>query len=315
MTGSPDRKPPRGPRALGGYELLEKLGSQADAGTITYRARQTSLGRTVRVVVLPPQSVAKPDFRRRFERQVAVASRLRHDNVLSAIDAGAASGCLYVVFEETDGRTLAAALTGGRFFSLDRVIEIGVGVANALDHIASQGLVHRNVVPASIHLPEHGPPKLAGLASTKVRVANGSETWMEHDDESAACVAPEMVRGEKGLDARADIYALGCVLYHAATGRPVFAGGSSAAILARHATESPPDPRTLRPDLADAFVRVLDRCLRKLPRERYAKAADLVKDLEAVKGGRPVERGPGTPIWKDRGLSVPSILRRKGEKN
>jgi eukaryotic-like serine/threonine-protein kinase len=316
MSGSaaPERPPegPKGPRVLGGYELIERIGQSRDAGTLTFRARQTSLGRTVRVVVLPPQSVAKPNFRTRFERRVAVASRLRHDNVVSAIDAGAAGGCLYVVFEDVHGRTLADALAGAKPLPLEQVLEIGIAIARGLDHVAAQGLVHRNVVPGSILLPEHGPPKLAGLGTAKVRVAGGAETWMDRDLDAASFAAPELVKGQRGVDVRADVYGLGCVLYHAATGCRVFAGGSAATVLARHGSEAPADPRSHVPSLPEAFVRVLDRCLRKLPRERYQKPAELAADLETVKAGRVPERGPGTPYWKDRVLPVPSILRRRG---
>lgn len=316
MSGSaaPERPPegePKGPRVLGGYELLERIGQSRDAGTLTFRARQTSLGRTVRVIVLPPQAVAKPTFRTKFERRVAVASRLRHDNVVSLIDAGSASGCLYVVFEDLRGRTLADVLAGGKPLPVEQVVEIGIAIARGLDHVAAQGLVHRNVVPRSILLPEDGPPKLAGLGTAKVRVAGGAETWMDHDADRAAFIAPELLKGQRGVDVRADVYGLGCVLYQAATGRRVFGGGSAATILARHGSDAPEDPRAHVPSLPDAFVRVLDRCLRKSPRERYAKPSELAADLENVRAGRAVERGPGTPFWKDRVLPVPSILRRR----
>lgn len=314
MSGSGSSDDAKGAKVLGGYELLERLSASVRDGTYVYRAHQKSLGRTVRMTILPPSSVKKATYRASFERMVAVMSRIRHDNIVSAIDAGSAQGCLYVVFEDTEGRTLAdmiarATKSGGRI-STDRISEIGADACRALDHLASQGLVHRNVVPSTVLIPEHGPAKLSGLGVAKVRVANASETFFEHDPETAGAAAPEMVRGTRGVDIRADLYALGCVLFHAATLRPVFDGPNVAAVLARHVTDTPPDPRTLRDDLPDAFVRVLDRCLRKSPRERHQKPADLVADLDAVRARKPVERGPGTPLWKERKVAIPSILRR-----
>lgn len=296
-------KKPKAPREFAGYQLFERLSTRG--GTVTFRARQKSLGRDVVVTVLPPAGVAKPEQRARFDRQVAVASRLRHDNVISAIDAGAAAGCLYVVFEKIDGRTLAEAFERGESFSADAVVAIGLDIARALDHVAANHLVHRNVVPASILLVDHGPAKLAGFSAAKVRVSQGHETWLETDSQSARYAAPEMVDGKKSVDIRADLYSLGCALFHAATGRPPFAQGSAPEIHAHHVASPPPDPRTLRKGLPEGLVRVLDRLLRKSPALRYAKPADLVADLEAVRAGRTPEWGPGLPFWKAAPRSIP----------
>jgi serine/threonine-protein kinase len=321
-SGSPAPPPPnRDPdlttgsaaiREFSGYQILERVSADDAAGTVTYRARQKSLGRMVRITVLPRAAASKPGYLSRFQRQVGVASRLKHDNVLSAFDAGSASGIPYVVFEELDGISLAAELERGPL-RLPRVIDIGIDIARALEHFASQGLIHRNVRPSTIHLPEHAPAKLTGLGVAKVRVSNGAETWIDRDSESAACVSPESVRGARGIDIRSDIYALGCVLYHAATGRPPFQGATPAIVLALHATETPTDPRTLHEALPQGLLRVIDRCMRKDPDERYARPADVAHDLQLAKTGRPVDRGPGKPLWPDaeKSRKLPSILRRR----
>ena len=295
-------------RVLGGYELLERT-SVAD-GVITFRARQVSLGRVVTMKVLPAASAAKPALRARFDRQVAAASRLRHDNIVSALDAGTAAGCLYVVFEELEGHSLVDAFARGTEFTTVQAIAIGLDIARALDHVATNHLIHRNVVPASILLTDHGHAKLAGFSAAKVRSTAGHETWFEHDAPTARYTAPEYVDGKKGIDIRADIYSLGCILFHLATGRPPFDKGSAPEILARHVKEAPPDPRTLRDGLPDGLVRVLDRALRKERSDRYQAPGEMVRDLELVRTGRPVERGAGTPIWKDRtALPLTSVLR------
>ena len=296
------------PRVLAGYEILERISASLD-GTMTFFARQKSLGRMVTMTVLPKEQAAKPELRDRFKRRVAVASRLKHANIISALDAGIAAGCLYVVFEWLEGQTLGEAFNRGDTFAPERVLAIGSDMARALDHIAANHLVHRNVVPASVLLPDHGPAKLAGLEVAKVQQPAGHETWLEHDTATALYSSPEHVRGTRGIDFRADQYSLGCVLYHAVTGRPPLDGKTAAAILARHVTDLPPDPRSLRSGLPDGLVRVLDRLLRKDPAERYAKPSELVRDLESAKAGRVVERGPGTPLWKD-GM-LPGRLRRR----
>lgn len=301
-------------REFGPYQILERAETDPGSGTVAYRARQKSLGRMVRVIVLPRAAAAKPGFLARFQRQVGVAARLRHDNVLSAFDTGSLNGIQYVVFEELDGKTLEEDVSGSGPLPLPRVLEIGIEMARALDHVATQGLVHRNVRPASIHLPEHSPSKLTGLSFAKVRQASGAETWIDHDTDSAHCVAPEIVRESKGIDIRADLYGLGCSLYFAATGRPPFPGGTPATILARHVNETPPDVRGLidgsktKPEVIESFARALDRTLRKSPSERYAKPADFARDLELARAGRPVDRGPGTPLWGEKGISLPISL-------
>lgn len=306
-------KKPTAPKEIAGYQLLERL--SAAGGTVTFRARQKSLGRLVTMTILPPSGVASPGYRTRFDRQVAVASRLRHDNVISAIDAGAAAGCLYVVFEHVDGHTLAEAFARGEKFTPERLLSIARDIGLALDHVAASHLVHRNVVPSSILLVDHGPAKLAGFTAAKVKVKEGHETWFDHDLGSAHYTAPESVQGKRGIDVRADLYSLGCVLYQAATGHTPFGRGTVAEVLSHHVTATPPDPRTHRKDLPEGFVRILDRLLRRLPSLRYQSPAELLKDVEAVQAGRAIERGPGTPLWKDRfpTLELPSILRSRAK--
>ncbi|MCG3135965.1 MAG: hypothetical protein HMLKMBBP_03745 [Planctomycetes bacterium] len=289
-------------REFAGYQILERASVDAAAGTVTYRARQKSLGRMVRVTVLPRASAAKPGFLARFRRKVAVASRIQHDHVLTALDAGTASGIAYVVFEDLDGATLAETVRRSGPLPAARVAEVGAGIARALDHLATLGLVHRNVRAETIHLPEHSPAKLTGLGLAKVRVTSGAETWIDHEMEGLDTMAPETVKGARP-DVRSDIYGLGCALYLAATGRPVFGGGNVASLLARHATELPGDPRFFAA-VPEPLVRILDRCLRKSPDERYAKAADLARDLDLVrlaKAGEKVtiDRGPGAPLFPD----------------
>lgn len=301
-------------REFAGYQILERVSVDAAAGTVTYRARQKSLGRMVKVTVLPRSSAAKPGFLARFRRQVAVASRVQHDHVLTALDAGTSAGIAFVVFEDLDGATLAETVRRGGPLPPQRVAEIGAGIARGLDHLASIGLVHRNVRAETIHLPEHAPAKLTGLGLAKVRVAGGSETWIDHEVEGNDCVAPEIVKGARA-DVRTDIYGLGCALYLASTGRNVFEGGTVASLLARHATELPGDPRFFAA-VPDPNVRILDRCLRKSPDERYAKASDLARDLDLVRLAKPGERvvvaqGPGALLFPDAApRAAPGLLGR-----
>jgi serine/threonine-protein kinase len=144
------------------------------------------------------------------------------------------------------------------------------------------------VAPASILLTDTDVVKLAGFDLAKDRRPGGHETWIDHDGDTALYLAPEFLGGERGIDVRADVYSLGCVLYHTLTGHAPFAAKSAAVVLESHATKVPTDPRELREGLPPALVTVLDRCLRKRKEHRYAKADDLAKDLDAVRLGQPV---------------------------
>ncbi len=253
-------------------------------GATVYRARQLTMGRLVTLTVLSPSAAERPGLRARFEREVAVAARLRHENVISAIDAGQVRGYRYVVTEHVEGRTLAEAFAAGEQFDVDRALEIATEVAQALAHVQGLGLVHRNVTPSSIVITEAGHAKLAGFSLAKVHVAGSAETWHEADIDSAPYTAPELARGEKGVDIRADLYALGCVLFQLLAGRPPFASHSAATLIEMHLAEPPPDVRKFRADVPDAVVALLDRMLRKDRRERHPRADALVKDLEALRG-------------------------------
>jgi len=312
-TAMPSRgEPPsdaKGPRVFGGYEVLDLV--ERRPGTQVYRARQLTLGRIVLLSVLPPRAAEKPLYRQRFEREVAVASRLRHDNVISIIDAGKLGAVRFYVTEWVEGRSLEQALEAGQGFGPERVVEIGLDLAKALQHLESQGLIHRAVSPRAIFLADVGPAKLGGFQEAKLHQAGGAETWTEVDSAAAHYMAPDHVR-EKGVDIRADLYSLGCVLYRLVTGRPPFVGGNAVVILDRHVNMHPRDPRQRREGLPDGLVEVLDRCLRKQREHRYPGAAPLVRDLELLRQGRPPEPFPATgTLWRARPRTRPRPPRRR----
>jgi serine/threonine protein kinase len=156
--------------------------------------------------------------------------------------------------------------------------------------------------------------KLVGftLAKEKRPGTPGAETWIDHDSETALYMAPEWLRGERGLDARADIYSLGCVLYDMLTGLPPFMARSNAVILESHAKFPPTDPRELRDDLPPHLVEILDRCLRKRRDHRYASAESLAKDLEAVRKGQPIsKRSADGALWPTPSEGLLKRMRKK----
>ena len=277
-------------RRFAGYDLIARV--SIHHGVSTFRAVQVTLGRHVLVSVLPPDAAKLYVNREHFHRRQEVASRLRHENVISTIDAGTFKGCRYFVTEDVGDRTLADELAKHKHLEIARAVSVARDVASALAYLDGAGVVHRNVAPKSIRLTDTDVVKLAGFDLAKDQRPGGHETWIEHDGETAFYLAPEFLGGEKGIDVRADVYSLGCVLYHMLTGHAPFAAKSAAVVLESHATKVPTDPRELREGLSPALVGVLDRCLRKKREHRYAKADDLAKDLDAVRTGRAPSRVP-----------------------
>jgi len=297
-------------RPFAGYELVSKV--SVHGGAMTYKALQVALGRPVLVTVLSADAGRQSAHRTHFERQVEVTSRLRHENVISAIDAGTFKGCRYFVTEYVDGRPLSDELKRHRPLDVPRAVMVARDVAKALAYLETVGLVHRNIEPESILLTDHGPTKLSGFTVAKDRAPNSSETWIDHDLGSALYLAPEFLRGDRGLDGRSDIYSLGCVLYHMLTGLVPFDAKNAAVVLESHAIRTPTDPRELRKDLPAPVVEIVDRCLRKRREHRYAKADDLVRDLDLFRAGLPLAKmSTDGALWSGGITSLLPRMRRK----
>lgn len=277
-----DAKAPEKPRRFGKYEVLRQIGRSG--GAFVYRARQVSVDRLVTLTILPRQEAEKPAYRQRFERQVAAASKLRHPNVLSAIDAGSIAGHQYIVAEYIGGRRLSDALEANEWFGLRRAVHIALCVARALEHVDSVGLLHRNLTPQHVILGDGDMVKLRGFSFARPHRKASSETWFEVDDREVCYKAPDWV-SQKVLDVRADLYSLGCILFHMLTGRPPYSGGPAAAVLERHVKSPVPDPRTLRKDVSEDLAFVVQRLLAKDREERHPDATALVADLEAIAAG------------------------------
>ncbi len=294
-----DEKEPAVQRRFGNYRVLALLGQVG--GTRIYRAHQETVDRLVTLKVLPRQESEKPAFRMRFERQLAAASKLRHPNILSALDAGSIAGHQYIAFEHVGGVRLAAMLEEGEWFSVRRATTIALGLARALEHVEAAGMLHRSVNPRCILMDRSGIPKLRGFSFARPRRERAGETHFDLDDSTAHYGAhyrsPDSIAHDQ-LDARADIYSLGCILYEMLTGRPPFAETSAVVILERHANAPVPDPRELCKDLTDSLANVLAKALQKDREKRYATPSEMVADLEAVLAGRDVSPPPKARKWR-----------------
>ena len=268
-----------------------------------YRARDTRLDRTVAIKVLPAQVADDPQFRDRFEREAKAVAALTHPHICTLHDVGETSdGHAFLVMELLQGETLQQRLTRG---PLDAalVVDLGVALADGLDAAHRAGIVHRDIKPANIFLTTHGPKildfGLAKAASLPPTVASMQSTMAKspmltepgRTVGTVAYMSPEQLRGED-LDERTDLFSLGLVLYEMATGRPAFAGTTSAVISAAILHTTPLTPRTVRPDLPAGIENVILKAIEKDRHLRYQHASDIHADLQRLKGDTDPGRAP-----------------------
>jgi Tol biopolymer transport system component/serine/threonine protein kinase len=302
-------------RRLGPYEIQSPLGA-GGMGEV-YRARDTRLGREVAIKVLPAHLAESPQRRERFEREARAVSALSHPHICALYDVGETDGLSYIVMEHLEGESLAHRLKAGPL-PVEQVVRIGTEIADALDRAHRAGIVHRDLKPGNVMLTRSGAKLLDfGLAKGKVDSEAPSETSaptgvkppdsqlptdLKPPDSSAPTdpkeplteagtvlgtfqyMAPEQLEGQEA-DGRADIWALGCLLFEMAAGRPPFAGKSQASLISSIMRDVPP-PLAVRPPLASGSLEhVVRKCLEKDREDRWQSAHDLADELRWITSG------------------------------
>jgi serine/threonine-protein kinase len=277
------------PDLLPGAEIagcrIEAVAGRGGMG-IVYRATQLSLGRPVAVKLIAPDRAGDPGFRERFERESRIAAAIDHPNVIPVYAAGEEGGHLYLVMRYVKGIDLQGLLAREQRLPPARVAAIGIQVGSALDAAHAVGLVHRDVKPANVLLGgEHAYLADFGLShviGTDSRLTSTGQ-WIGTVD----FMAPEQFDGSE-VDARADVYALGCVLYNALTGSVPYPRGTVPATMVAHLHDDPPRPTEVAEGIPAGFDRVIARALAKDLDERYPSAGDLGRAALAAAEGRPV---------------------------
>jgi serine/threonine protein kinase len=267
-----------------GYEMLEKLGRGA-MGTV-YKARQLSMNRLVAVKLLHARLAANPEFLNRFTREAHLAAKLSHNNVIQAIDVGAAGTLQYFVMEYVEGTTLKQELESGKRFDEHTAVDIILQVAQALQHASRRGLIHRDIKPANIVLTPEGIAKLADLGMAR-ETADAAQARAEKGLTMGTpfYISPEQIEGHEDIDVRADIYSLGATFYHLVTGRPPFPGKEVGKVLDDHLDAELTPPDHINTDLSSGLGEVVEFMMAKDRRQRYQKPDDLILDLECLFAG------------------------------
>ena len=286
---------------LGPYEIVSPIGA-GGMGEV-YRAHDTRLNRDVAIKILPAGFAVDPDRRARFEREAQAVASLSHPNVLAIHDTGVHDGQMFVVTELLVGETLAERLKAGALpvrKALDTAAQIARGLAAAHD----KQVIHRDLKPENLFLLRDGRVKILdfGLARHLPSVSGATETVAAAGTDpgvvmgTVGYMAPEQVRGEV-VDARADLFAFGAVLYEMLTGQRAFRRDTAAETMTAILRDDPPELSQQRADLSPALDRIVRHCLEKDPSERFQSARDVAFALETLSGSAPatVDHHPDRP--------------------
>jgi len=279
--------PAQSMQRIGRYEILDELGRGAMG--VVYRARDTQIGRIVALKIIltksgPPAEVEH--YKQRFQREAQAAGRLSHPGIVTLHDiAQDAQGQPYIVMEFIEGQPLNHLFGSPAQFDLRRLLDVGIQVAEALDYAHHAGVIHRDIKPENIMITRDGRAKITDFGIAKLAGADLTQEGMSLGTPSY--MSPEQIRGS-AVDARADIFSLGAVLYWMCTGQKPFAGDSITNITFQVVFQDPAGAKTVNPSLPADLDHILSRCLAKNPAERYLSCAELAADLEALRTARPL---------------------------
>jgi serine/threonine protein kinase len=276
---------------LNQYKILDRIGRGRMAGV--FKAVHPS-GQVVAIKVLPPSKARDPQVMGRFLREAQLGQRLHHPNIVRTFQMGQAHGVHYLVMEYLEGETLQAVLRRRRNLPASAAGRLVYQALLGLQHMHEQGLVHRDLEPGNLMLlpvpgkkrtVKHAHVKILdiGLARALVDEAplDGVRVVSSEGDllGTAPYMAPEQARDLHSADIRADIYSLGCILYHALTGQPPFPDANVLNQIVRHATEAPRPLREFGVEVPAGLQEVLDKMLAKDPAQRYATPKQAAESL------------------------------------
>ena len=285
---------------LGHYEIIAPIG-KGGMGEV-WKARDTRLGREVAIKTLPEAFARDAERLARFEREAKLLASLNHPNIAAIYGLDEIEGASFLVLELVDGTTLADRLAGGAM-PLDQLLGIARQIVEAIEAAHEAGVVHRDLKPANIQVTFEGKVKVLDFGLAKAFSGGATEFNLSHSPTvsltataqgvilgTAAYMSPEQARGV-AVDKRADLWALGCILYEMLCGTRAFSGELASDVMAS-VLKSEPDYTALPPTTPPRLAALIQRCLQKDPKKRWRDAGDIRVELELVSSS-PAGTEPG----------------------
>lgn len=264
---------------LGRYEIEKELGKGAMG--VVYLGKDPKIGRVVAIKTLSLaqefETSELEEVKARFFREAETAGRLNHPNIVTVYDAGEEHDLAYIAMEFLKGRDLASRAKADNLLPLPKVLGIFARVADALDYAHKQNVVHRDIKPSNImYDPETDTPKLTDFGIARITDSSKTKTGMVLGTPSF--MSPEQLAGKK-IGGASDLFSLGVSLYQMACGKLPFEGESMAQLMYRIANEQPTDILSIKPDLPQCLVAIINRSLAKRVEDRYSGGAEIANDL------------------------------------
>ncbi|MGH2699653.1 MAG: Stk1 family PASTA domain-containing Ser/Thr kinase, partial [Actinomycetota bacterium] len=273
------------------YRVVGLLGTGGMARV--YRARDELLNREVALKVLNERLSSDPSFVERFRREAQNAAGLNHPNIVALYDYGDKDDRYFIVMELIEGRSLSEVIDEDGALMPERAAEIARDTASGLGRAHESGIVHRDVKPHNIMITKTGQTKVTdfGIARAVGGDAEATMTQTGMVIGTAAYLSPEQAQGNP-VDARSDVYSLGCVLHEMLTGDAPFAGDTPLAIAYKHVRENPERASEVNSDVPDALDAIVMKAMSKNPDNRYADANEMAEDLDRFLAGQRVDATP-----------------------
>ena len=267
-------------KTLGGYEILDRVG-QGGMATV-YRARQTSMNRTVALKVLPRHFMRDDTYLQRFEREVKIVSQLEHRNIVPVHDYGESEGQPYIAMRYMPAGSVDDLLKQG-VMPPEKILSIIKQIAPALDYAHGKNVLHRDLKPSNILMDDDGGAYITdfGIARIVGVEGEGHTITTQGVVGTPSYMSPEQAQG-KELDGRSDVYSLGVMLFEMSTGRRPFENDTPYGIAVMQVTTPPPVPRTINPEISAGLEQVIVKSLKKNPDNRYQTATELAQELEVA---------------------------------
>lgn len=271
---------------FGHYILFERIGGGRAAPV--YKAKTRTDGQLVSLKILPPAVAKEGQMLKRFEREIQIAAKSKHPNVVRGLAAGEQDGIQFLVLEYVDGTDLAEAVSRLGPLDVPRAVNYTQQAARGLSYLHANGIYHRNIKPHNLLIDRQGHVKIANLTLARLAETgdhDGNEEGLTQTGDmlgSADYLAPEQASNASGIDGRADIYSLGCTLFHLLSGRPPFPGKNLVDKLMAHRATPVPSLAAMRPDVTPQLDKIVAKMMAKQVADRYASMDEVAAALDRM---------------------------------